>query len=259
MHPMEDHMTTTSHLFRGMLTEPTAHHICDSGGIYGRTYQRNAERDFAAEPQATLTIGRFGPEITVSTYHHIEACLELDDLCTQFNALGCGAWNSDKYYGVDSEQECWLDDRGFWPKDKCRGWNTYNWDNNFDQILQGHTLERDGEDYVLLQVHGGCDARSGYTDAKLFKIQDWMHDYWLRDDSRFWIPRTDAEAAGYESPELDPDHGWDSDGIDVRVYGYIGQAEVYDHRSQRDEELPVEFWEHLKHQTIEGVQDACEH
>ena len=30
--------------------------------------------------------------------------------------------------------------------------------------------------YVLLQIHNGCDVRGGYTDAKLFKLND---DYFV--------------------------------------------------------------------------------
>ena len=40
----------------------------------------------------------------------------------------------------------------------------------------------DGEPYLLLQIHGGCDVRGGYTDAKLFKpSDDWMIHPYLRE------------------------------------------------------------------------------
>lgn len=238
-------------LLLDMFREPTAHHLCDSGGIYGRAYQMNAQRDLAAEPQATLKISEWGVEFTVSTYHHLCACLELDELCNEFNALGCGNWNSDKYYGIDSEQECWLDDRGFWPEGST--WNTYNWENSFDQILQGCNLERDGETYVLLQVHGGCDARSGYTDAKLFKMQDWMQDYFLRDDSRFDIPRSVAEKAGY--PVIAGEHDW----VTVDMHGWSGNVRFYDHNLDDEADADASILAALPHQTIEGAQDAVEH
>ena len=37
--------------------------------------------------------------------------------------------------------------------------------------LPDTALEIDGEDYVLLQVHGGADVRGGYTDARLFTFK----------------------------------------------------------------------------------------
>lgn len=241
-------------LLVGLFTQPTAHHICDSGGIYGRAYQRNAERDLKGEPQATLKVSKWGPEITVSAYHHLMACLELDHFCEAFNALPCPDWDSD-FYGCSNDQQIWLEDRMFERPDDV--WNTCNWENNFDQTLQGEKLERDGEEYVLLQVHGGCDVRSGYTDAKLFKLQTWMEDYFMRDDTRFWMPREVAEKAGYVSPPLDQKHGFDADGISLSIYG--SHTEAYDHRSSSDEPLPDTFWEELPDMELEGVQDAIEH
>ena len=49
------------------------------------------------------------------------------------------------------------------------------------QILQGANLTINEEQYILIQIHGGADARGGYTDAKLFKCGDYMdgmiHEY----------------------------------------------------------------------------------
>jgi len=219
-------------IFQEMLITPTAHHICDSGAIYGRNYERNKTRDFANEPQATLTIDKFGPEVSVSVYHHLNACLEQDPLCILFNRLDCRAWDSD-LYGISAAQQLWLEDHGLFPEGEA--WNTYNWDNNFDQVMQGQNLT---EDYVLLQIHGGCDVRSGYTDARLFKIRDWMNDYFLFDDCSFYLP---------------------SEGVTVDVRGWIGNAEIYDHDTGDTVDISDEFWDRLPPQTIEGVQYACEH
>jgi hypothetical protein len=44
------------------------------------------------------------------------------------------------------------------------------------------------ESYVLLQIHNGADARGGYTDAKLFKLSDWVEPHQLvTDDCSFSI------------------------------------------------------------------------
>ena len=55
---------------------------------------------------------------------------------------------------------------------EINSFNSYNYDSNLSQVIQGTWGEFDGEPYVLLQVHQGCDVRGGYTDAKLFKIDD---------------------------------------------------------------------------------------
>lgn len=248
-------MTQTSELLKSMFTEPTAHHLCDSGGIYGRAYRQNATRDFAAEPQAKITIGKWGLEVSVNTFQHLEACLELDDLCEEFNALSCDAWDSEKADGISEDQERWLTHRGFTFDGDT--WNSYNWDNMFDQTLQGtKLLNAEDEEYVLLQIHGGCDVRSGYTDAKLFKIQDWMSDYFLDDTVSFDLERATAEAAGYESPE--PVYAT-TDWISFDVRGWSGAVEVYDHQSSDNEEIPLDFWDNLPKLKIEGVQRAIEH
>lgn len=57
--------------------------------------------------------------------------------------------------------------------------NTYNSDSDLSQILQYSWLTINDEQYLLLQIHGGCDARGGYTDAKLFKPTEeyYIHEY----------------------------------------------------------------------------------
>jgi hypothetical protein len=47
--------------------------------------------------------------------------------------------------------------------------NTYNDECSLSQTLQFIYAEVDGEEFVLLQVHGGCDVRGGYTAPKVFR------------------------------------------------------------------------------------------
>lgn len=233
-------------LIKSMLTERTAHSIIDSGDHYGRSYLRNREKDFDKEPQAVLT--DWGP--SVSFYHHALACLEEDALTRAFNAIPCENWDGE-YYGTSTEQCDFLELIG---AEVGPAWNSYNWDNNFDQTVQGHKVEINQAEYVLLQVHGGCDVRSGYTDAKLFKIQEWMNDYWMLDDCNFAIDRDVAEACGY--PKVEGEIGYNYIVVDYRGGS---EPEVYDPRlgDQGPEgldldKLPEGF-------RVEGVQLAVEH
>mgnify|MGYP003123414784 CR=1 FL=1 len=159
-----------------MITENTGTHMLDSGGAGGRAWQRNQGltiEHFQNEPEATIKVCAVDdewPEVDVSIFHKLtDGSLYLDDLCNEFNAIDCGQWNGE-YYGTDSEMSDWLDDHGF--ESEGDGWNTYNWGSVLSQTLQGQDLKRDGEDYILLQVHGGADVRGGYTDAKLFKVNE---------------------------------------------------------------------------------------
>lgn len=166
-----------------MMTTSTGSALCDSGGAYGRHWEKNKKKtieDFENEPSVTLDdwnrenwedstdIG-----FTVSLYHHLVESLELDDTCIAFNELPCDEWDSD-VYGTSTSQIEWLTEKGFKIGDS---WNSYNGESNLSQVVQGAnvTSETDvSNEYILLQIHQGCDVRGGYTDAKLFKV---AHDY----------------------------------------------------------------------------------
>lgn len=180
----------TETLIHAMLTTSTGTHMLDSGGNNGRNWQRNQGKtlaDFQAEPAALLdwyvkrddddNIISAEPEVTTSVFHKLTSgIIWQDDLCREFNALPRLDWHGD-YYGTSVDQTEWLDFRGFEQRRGCDGWNTYNWAANFSQTMQGHDLERDSENYVLIQIHGGADVRGGYTDAKLFRLSDHYEHY----------------------------------------------------------------------------------
>ena len=180
----------TETIIHAMLTTSTGKHMLDSGGDNGRNWQRNQGKtlaDFQAEPAALLDwyvkrdddgkIISAEPEVTTSVFHKLTSgIIWQDDLCREFNAMPCEDWRGD-YYGTSVDQTEWLDLRGFERRRGCDGWNTYNWAANFSQTMQGHDLERDGENYVLIQIHGGADVRGGYTDAKLFRLSDHYEHY----------------------------------------------------------------------------------
>lgn len=192
-----------------MLTENTGTHICDSGGSNGRMWQRNANKtlkDFINEPECTLDISSGYTDINISVFHHLCKTLELDDYCIKFNKLKCEEWNGD-YYGTSEKQCEWLEKNDFTVDEYRREFNTYNFDCNLSQVLQGTFLRQGGytDLYVLLQIYGGADVRGGYTDAKLFKVTD----YFLFDACSFCI---------------NDKYAIDVSGTDISLYNY----ETYD-------------------------------
>ena len=220
---------STEQVIFEMLTANTGTHMLDSGGDNGRNWQRNQGLtidDFRNEPPATLNfytrendkgeIISAEPELSVSVFHKLTSgIIEQDELCREFNAMPCDDWEGD-YYGTSKEQFRWLADNRFLPRDVSRsdfalwiigkhdlniGWNTYNWENQFSQVLQGTDLENDnGEQYVLIQIHGGADVRGGYTDAKLFKMADHCEHYAvILDDCGFGIKNPDIDG---ETPDI---------------------------------------------------------
>lgn len=157
-----------------MMTEPTARHLCDSGSIYGRNYERNQKKtieQFISEPEQRFTLESYGDKYeitrTVSTFHYL-CGLSLDEICDEFNQINIGAdnwdWDEDAY-GVSFHAGGYLDALNAEIK---YTFNTYNYENDLDQVIQGSLLEINDQYYYLIQVHGGCDVRSGYTDARLF-------------------------------------------------------------------------------------------
>jgi hypothetical protein len=167
-----------------MLTENTGVHFLDSGMSNGRHWQRNAKKtieDFANEPAELYIKYRNDDfiERTVSVFHYISTMYELDSICDKFNRIRSNDWDGD-FYGVSAKHQAFLEDIGY---DKNpREWNTYNGESDLSQTLQGVSLRLfvDGqyEDYALIQIHNGADVRGGYTDAKLFKVDNWGDHIW---------------------------------------------------------------------------------
>ena len=208
----------TKEIIYGMLIENTGTYIFDSGGAYGRAWERNQGKtieDFEGEPEESYTYHKRGNylERRVSVFHYLSQ-LQTDWICDYFNEMPCGDWDADgEVYGVSQFQWDWLNLKCEVKVD--RTFNTYNGDSDLSQILQGSWLTINDEQYLLLQVHGGCDARGGYTNAKLFQCQEeWMIHEYLREymDSyeideelrEGFIQATDAddEHATYTSDQL---------------------------------------------------------
>ena len=174
-----------------MLIENTGRHFLDSGGAYGRLWEKNQGKtlgDFQNEAPAYLDISSgvyngvksYDFSVGVSLYHKLVACLELDQYCIEFNSLAVDNWQNDQFYGVSDSGGEWLENKGFTESREwfTGGFNSYNFNSNLSQDIQGHILDSEnGDKYVLLQIHGGCDIRGGYTDAKLFKFVDYCEPY----------------------------------------------------------------------------------
>lgn len=201
-------MDAVKKLVYALLTENTGSHLLDSGGAYGRHWERNAKKsieDFEADPQAVIELreysdGDVGATVDISLYHYLTNILHLDDLCNEYNALPVNDWDSDDYYGVSKDGEAWLKEHGLTPIGDT--FNSYNGDSNLSQVIQGELLKHDdtGDYYTLLQVHGGCDIRGGYTDAKLFRLDE---EYQIYDEScHFKIGEGDDDWLDYRNGEF---------------------------------------------------------
>ena len=152
-------------------TENTGAHFLDSGGAYGRHWERNAGRtvhDFIDAPRATLD-GTYG--VSLDAFHYLREWCELADDHPAAAALDRIADDNPKesWYGVAELLRDWAEAQDGATTD---GWNTYNWENLLSQTLQGYclTIPQDPRVILVVQIHGGCDVRGGYTRPYVFTI-----------------------------------------------------------------------------------------
>ena len=156
-------MNTTT-LIKKMLKENTGEHFLDSGGAYGRHWEKNKDRDFEKEPIAKWD--NYG--VTLSTFHFLKANLDYSEDAGALDAMFRRKFK-ERQYADACEFAQWID-----PEFKGDGFNTYNGDCALDQTLRGAMFDFQGRRFVALQVHGGCDVRGGYSDARIFEL---VNDY----------------------------------------------------------------------------------
>jgi hypothetical protein len=82
------------------------------------------------------------------------------------------------YYLSDMEEwaNTWHDNRTDYGDARIS--YSYNWENFLSQDIQYLNFEHAGQSFVLLQVHGGADARGGFTRPQVFEVNNsyWAHD-----------------------------------------------------------------------------------
>jgi len=166
-----------------MMRENTGASILDSGGAYGRAWQRALKEDFSKRERATVegrVLSYDGKtelclDVTIDLFSYLSEKLEYDRAMTrQFEKFAKLPENEHEHWlGMMREFPEWIADK----KDARLGEhtgveNSYNHDSFLSGTIQFAFFELDGEAYCLLQIHGGCDVRGGYTGPKAFKCDD---------------------------------------------------------------------------------------
>lgn len=195
-----------------MFVESTGAHFLDSGGAYGRAWQRHKE---ACKDSTPLDYCKSRPEamfwsmatkykelmVSVDLYHYLAQRLSYcKDLTEQFHT-----WADNQPEPRDGSKwtgdvRAWLDETSE-DAEKFYEGNTYNDDNCLSQNFQYLLWEDDETDtkYIAVQIHGGCDARGGYTDARIFEIDKWGDNHPVYDMQRCGLyanPLNDDTAEG---------------------------------------------------------------
>ena len=148
----------TATKLKEMFIEPINHYSGDSGSIYGYRYEDNKKNGvpddkfiiLSDEPKVDLS------DIFFNTYWLLNQYCEYDEAKTQkLQELGLQEWELNN--GMD----------------KLEAEYTYNMDLCISQDFIFHGYENMfSERFIVIELHNGCDARTGFTDPVVFECND---------------------------------------------------------------------------------------
>lgn len=202
-------ITRTEEVLASMFTENTGAHFLDSGGAYGRSWERNqsavarsgmtAVEHFKARDEAWMD--DWGC-VTIDAFHYLRQRLDYSQPVDHAWQLwvrmdNTERWDDDhKYtnsYGTFDRFVQALIDKGWARRSEFGGGYTYNDENLLSQDFQWAYFEMIGYDendgsgcpfldldatFMGLSIHNGCDARGGFTDYRIFESDPYcMYDY----------------------------------------------------------------------------------
>lgn len=164
-----------------MLKENTGRALGDSGDAYGRHWQRNQNRNFKKENEIDFELfeynnGKVELTFSVNLYHYLVNKLEMNERTDYLNKKFKKWW---KELNEDDDYErysSFIEYVGGTTNMKYMD-NTYNYDCNLSQTIQFQTFEFNNYYFIILEIHGGCDVRGGYTDPYIFEIDDEYFDF----------------------------------------------------------------------------------
>lgn len=177
--------TKTMQVIQDMLTENTGKHMLDSGGAYGRHWEQNQGKDFSKQPEAWYSTRYGGIETCRSVFWYLVNNLTYsEEMDKKWNDFGMSEENIDEsWYSLIPLFIESINGKEIMSE------NTYNHESGLSQVIQ-YTIfeaETDAElegwttQYIMLQIHGGCDVRGGYTKPVVFE----MNDEYLPNDAEF--------------------------------------------------------------------------
>lgn len=164
----------TKKVIARMLKENTGRSILDSGDLYGRHYERNQLRDFETEKPAVFSIDFDCLSYTKNIYHFLVETLEYNRIMTdKFYRFENKNSEEFRYLGWQDILQKFYKKHGF---HVIHSDYTYNHDNCLSQDIiytlitseETHSDFYDTE-FLILQIHNGCDARGGFTQPKFFE------------------------------------------------------------------------------------------
>lgn len=230
-----------------MYLENTGRYLTDSGGAYGRGWEIARKAGIEAirnrpdfKPEIWSNDDFY---FTANTYNYLLNHLDTDDTSDMLNKIlkdfsekselygmrlmeafqehleMINEWNQD--YDTSIYEMIGTEQNDLWDDHETKQYifniestvNTYNYDNTLDKILQYCFMQSEnetyGSDYIMLQLHGGCDARGGYTEPKIFCLQD--SDMFIISQADLHLYGVDKKESFYMSSD-DSGYHWYYDG-----------------------------------------------
>lgn len=171
-HPKQSGHTGTAAVIYKMMTERTGASMLDSGDAYGRAWQRNRKNGFDQAPEA-YPFDRDHPEegYLINTFDFLCRQLEYNPgIQAEFRRFERRTDPDDSKSWLQIMEE-YGEERGY----RSSTHNTYNDGDrdNLNSVLQFVAFSDDDGEHVLMQYHGGCDVRGGYTAPVAFDVSSW--------------------------------------------------------------------------------------
>ena len=170
---MKNNYSRVEHILYNMFIEDTGIHMLDSGMSNNRHWQQNQKLkidDFVNREM--VTYNKEYDYHSVDTFQFLYNALNVDKDTDELNKLFDEFINRE-----ENKDECYLtniydflSDLLEMEYDKID--NTYNFNETLTQDFQFGIFEYNNNEYVILQIHNGCDVRGGYTKPYIFKIDD---------------------------------------------------------------------------------------
>ena len=220
--------TPTEQAVYEMLVENTGVHMLDSGGAYGRNWQRNQVRtleDFKNSKQGVVKFyvrsdGSFDIDPSLSVFHFLVENTQYDEqLSKEFSEF---AKSVDDHWGecerlwisrCSKFKEMGIDNEDLWDSI-----NTYNGEDLLSQTIQYRFPQELMFSYqkcpILLQIHNGYDVRDGYTEPRVFWT--WDCDILKNCDGTLMCTHVEDETAislfeDHEEMRSEPHYWWTDD------------------------------------------------
>jgi len=164
--------TITECVLKEMFCENTGTHPLDSGGAFGRGWQRSnalKDLDWMQAKRLIHEVEDGYLKIQKNAYlflcDHLSYDIEMDKRFHEFCELPEN--QKEGYYYLMKDFITWKNDFEYlW------GANTYNGDSILNRVLQFEVFECNNFDYIIIQIHNGADVRGGYSTPHVFVFNE---------------------------------------------------------------------------------------